>query len=195
VIFFYLGVKAKKKYRERHDERRQAILGSLPERLKFIGRALHLYCEELALNLDQQATILEGSPFFVAKGEVGPDDATTELTEVVVSKKHEIRVRAATGDTLVYEFSTVGKDIEFALAFEAKGTIEAEVLKEQERVNSNVEAIKDEVVADKDGSFVLKWDNSYSWLSSKTLHYKAYVVPATAGEFEEALEHIEEKKS
>ena len=158
---------------KQETERQQKVSKGLGDNIKLVQRALLLFKDEVIRYLEQQLKILEGSPFFVSKNEAGGDDSTTESKETTVSKEFVAKVRAKEKDTVVVEFTTVGKDIGFSVYFETKAG-ESNVVREYERVDSHVKGLTDQLVAEADGFFLFKWDNSYSWLSSKTLRYKVY---------------------
>jgi len=102
--------------------------------------------------------------------------------EAVVPRSgiHEVRVPVAEGALLCYEFWTDDYDVSYGVAFCAKGESEQRIpILPVNRVNSHEKHITGSVTADKDGSFILIFDNSFSTFRKKQLHYKLAVPTAT----------------
>eukprot|EP01041_Mallomonas_annulata_P012516 gene12516-26371_t len=74
------------------------------------------------------------------------------------------------GSIVSYSFATEFGDISFgAIFYTTEGT--ENVILESTRVPSDVEAITGSFKVPRDGTVVFIWDNSFSWLTSKTLSY------------------------
>ena len=89
-------------------------------------------------------------------------------TPIVICTRHPLR--NVTNKYIVAAFSTNGGDISFESKFiSADGT--ATVVTDKARVASDTTALRGEFVAHREGTFVLSFDNSYSWFNSKYLTY------------------------
>lgn len=72
---------------------------------------------------------------------------------------------------LIAAFNTTSGDISFGTQFHARDR-PVETVIETSRVQSDVESITGSFKATQEGTFVLVFDNSYSWFTSKVLSYK-----------------------
>jgi hypothetical protein len=79
-----------------------------------------------------------------------------------------------------YEFETEGGDIDFGIDFVAGGTgtgegagagAAAEEIIKVGRMPSDLEPIRGQFKAPSEGVIVFKWNNEYSWFTSKNLSY------------------------
>lgn len=77
------------------------------------------------------------------------------------------------GAKITWEFTTKSGDIGFAVAFTSASGVQ-DVLGSK-RYNADKEAVKGEHTAPADGTYQFKWDNTYSWTTSKSLTYRIQV--------------------
>lgn len=82
-----------------------------------------------------------------------------------------MKIPCLLGSVVKYMFVTTGGDIELSSQFQSQGKSPETVLKAM-RVRSDVETVTGTFKAVLDGTLVLRFDNSYSWLTSKLLSYK-----------------------
>jgi len=90
------------------------------------------------------------------------------------------------GSVLRYEFSTEGNDISFGVEFFGEAPGMDKEVRQLERVDSHVEAVVGRHKILNKGTVRLTWDNSYSWLTGKTLTYAATLQLPDAGLADEA---------
>ena len=74
------------------------------------------------------------------------------------------------GSSVSYQFSTTDGDILFSTSFSCVD--ESEEVSPPVRVASDVQPIVGKFKASREGSLVLKWDNSFSWFTAKLLTYQ-----------------------
>lgn len=72
-----------------------------------------------------------------------------------------------------YEFETEGGDIDFGITFTStgSGSAEEEEIISISRISSDVEPIRGQFKAPSEGVIMFKWNNEYSWFTSKSLSY------------------------
>jgi len=70
-----------------------------------------------------------------------------------------------------YQFSTSGGDVQFSTRFVSGGGAEEDVL-QAARVPSDVEPYAGNFKAPREGTLLLRFDNSFSWFTSKLLSYQ-----------------------
>lgn len=93
---------------------------------------------------------------------------------------------ARPGEQLSWNFQTTGGDLAFGLRYEPPlGGSAAEYLIEPQRLTScSLFPERGRLVCEKPGNYVLEFDNSYSWVTSKNLAYIVEVLPPSEGEEE-----------
>lgn len=99
--------------------------------------------------------------------------------EAVVASGEVLTVRVpkpGSGSTkIVWQFHTLQRDIQFGVDFEAKhadGTIHTETVQATTLINAHLEVVTGAHVAQGEGTWLLKFDNSYSYFRSKTVLYR-----------------------
>jgi len=133
--------------------------------------------------------VLRNSPFFITDP-TSLANGRDKPKEVMVEKWsfYELPINVQKGDLVKWEFSTKNNvDISFGV-FVARcdGTDRIEIVP-LKRVNSHLEVIRGQHVATAEGLLILKWDNTYSYFTSKSLQYKAELFPAEAANNVDAL--------
>jgi hypothetical protein len=169
--------------------------GTLVQELRFVAKLITAYEQEEGAYLEQQFKILQNSPFFVTKDQVGGLNGPGEEKEVLVAKVHEERIKVDAGDEVVWEWLTKNKDIEFYVAFIKEGTTNEQLVKAKERYESHVNKVTGSHGCGVAGTYKLVWDNSYSWLTKKQLVYKVYKKSDSSVDekaIEETMHEIEE---
>lgn len=96
-----------------------------------------------------------------------------ELTEEVVPAggTFERSVPVEEGGTVTWFFRTAKKDIRFGVQWFADGKEAPEVVDPVSKRNSHEVRVEGAYLAHKPGRVVFTWDNSNSWMSSKTVRY------------------------
>eukprot|EP01116_Phalansterium_solitarium_P000479 TRINITY_DN10319_c0_g1_i1.p1 TRINITY_DN10319_c0_g1~~TRINITY_DN10319_c0_g1_i1.p1 ORF type:complete len:479 (+),score=193.41 TRINITY_DN10319_c0_g1_i1:164-1600(+) len=87
----------------------------------------------------------------------------------------EYAVKVAEGSegmTVEWEFGTEEFDIMFGTFYAPTDIAPKAVLHNLQRVESHLNNVKGQLVADKPGVYVLRWDNAHSFMRKKQLHYK-----------------------
>lgn len=93
-------------------------------------------------------------------------------SDVVIPWEWSLKIPVTLGGSVIsYSFFTVHGDIGFGVNFHVADNSEGIVVLESARVPSNVEAITGSFKVPREGVVFFKWDNSYSWLTSKLLSY------------------------
>lgn len=88
-----------------------------------------------------------------------------------VQKSFDIGVPAMAGSTIKYSFSSEIGDVEYSTEFLVPGH-ESETIVSKMRVPSDVETIHGSYKAVREGTFVITFDNNFSWFNPKMLTYK-----------------------
>ncbi|XP_077539299.1 SEC14-like protein 2 [Haemaphysalis longicornis] len=90
------------------------------------------------------------------------------------------------GEQLSWSFQTASGDLAFGLRYESPfGGSVAEYLIEPQRLSScSLCPEQGRLVCEKPGNYVLEFDNSYSWVTAKTLAYIVEVLPPSEEEEE-----------
>lgn len=95
-----------------------------------------------------------------------------KATDLVVHQAFSLPIPCLAGSLVKYSFSTKIGDIAFATTFYPQGKMTDGVkISEMDRVPSDAETIFGSYRCDKDGTFVLDFDNSFSWFNPKLLAY------------------------
>lgn len=96
-------------------------------------------------------------------------------SEMLVGRGEVLTVRVPNPDTgrrrIMWQFNTEGYDIGFGLDYERGEGAEVTPILPIMRVRSHQEIVKGTHVADGAGCWLLKFDNSYSYMRSKPLFY------------------------
>mmetsp|Transcript_25756 Transcript_25756/g.43403 ORF Transcript_25756/g.43403 Transcript_25756/m.43403 type:complete len:432 (-) Transcript_25756:504-1799(-) len=99
----------------------------------------------------------------------------TNGTNVVISEEWVLPVPVANPHTLVsFTFQTSNGDISFSMVFIGLNG-EEEILIPPSRLQSDEEPVHDSVTLEGQGTLILLWDNSYSWLHKKELSYSLQI--------------------
>lgn len=108
-------------------------------------------------------------PFINFKERVDP--IVWQGNDVLIQQSFEVKIPCLPGSIVTYTFGTTGGDIELSSYFQSKGKSPEAVVKAT-RVPSDVETVTGTIKELGDGTLVLHFDNSFSWLTSKLLTYK-----------------------
>ena len=76
---------------------------------------------------------------------------------------------------ILWQFTTEERDISFGVDFERKaadGSLHIEPVLKITRINAHLEVVTGSHVSDDEGTWLLKFDNSYSYFRSKTILYR-----------------------
>ena len=93
-------------------------------------------------------------------------------SDMLLQKVFELPIRVTQpGSTILYSFSTVQGDVSFAAYFLSVDSRPQETVIEPHRVPSDVENITGRFKAGREGTLVIKFDNSFSWFTPKYLTY------------------------
>jgi hypothetical protein len=119
----------------------ELLEGKLVQEMQFVEKLVAAYDQEASAYLEQQIKILENSPFFVTKEQVGGLSGPGEEKEVLVAKVHEEKIAVEAGDEVAWEFLTKNKDIDFFVTFTKDGTKNEQIVKAKERYESHVNKV------------------------------------------------------
>lgn len=106
---------------------------------------------------------LRGSP--ESEALVGSGETLTVRVPMPSSRRTQI----------LWQFTTEERDISFGVDFEVKaadGSVRLEPVLNSTRINAHLEVVTGSHVSDKDGTWLLKFDNSYSYFRGKTILYR-----------------------
>lgn len=139
-------------------------------------------------NMSEVTTIFSSldAPFINFDKPVEP--IVWQSKDMLVMQMYELKVPTLAGATIDYSFSTTIGDINFSTEFRAPGQVFISLLMSiatfifsklqapriivaSMRVPSDIETVKGNFKSESDGSFVLLFDNSYSWFNAKMLTY------------------------
>merc|ERR1712012_835755 len=123
------------------------------------------------------------------------ESGANEVT-VAASNVQQLPFSLQPGDSVYWEFALEGYDLSFSIVSRSQGVGGAEehVVVPEETLSSGI-VHSGSFKAEKPGTVVLTWDNSYSWTRSKTLAYKVSTASATSNAAEAELEEsIQEVK-
>jgi len=100
-----------------------------------------------------------------------------EVATVPRSGVHEKEVVITErGSIIFWEFSTEDHDVGFGVFYKRAGEDERIEDLPVKRYDSNLEVIRDLLVANKPGTYILHWDNTFSWTKRKFLEYRYNVL-------------------
>jgi len=79
---------------------------------------------------------------------------------------------------IVWEFETKGKDIAFSLLYvdNKESKLQAKVVIPKQRIDTSISPEEGLYRCDKRGTYILEFDNSYSWFHQKDVHYKTQII-------------------
>lgn len=92
-----------------------------------------------------------------------------QANDFLVQTVFQLPIPVVEASRIRYKFSTEGGDISFESKFLSSDT--SVIVTEKARVDSDSKPLIGEFVAHKEGTFVLSFDNTYSWFNSKNLSY------------------------
>eukprot|EP01126_Amoeba_proteus_P057763 TRINITY_DN7380_c0_g1_i1.p1 TRINITY_DN7380_c0_g1~~TRINITY_DN7380_c0_g1_i1.p1 ORF type:complete len:201 (-),score=51.81 TRINITY_DN7380_c0_g1_i1:208-810(-) len=122
-------------------------------------------------------TISSGGPYY-NPGEQQSTSVVDEWKKVIVPRMgvYECPVEVSERNTIiVWEFQTEDLDIGFGVFYGNEGErIEDLPVK---RYDSDKEIIRDLLVASQVGTYVLQWDNTFSWTKRKFMSYRFFLFP------------------
>jgi hypothetical protein len=79
------------------------------------------------------------------------------------------------GATVSWEFLTIGRDISFSVSkTDSNGSI-VQTLLQLQKAQSQTVPVVGKIIVEEPGTYLLKWDNTYSLLTAKILSYKITV--------------------
>jgi len=84
--------------------------------------------------------------------------------------RYELKITAKEGDTIFWEFKTVDFDIGFSIT----SVKHKKEISPYERVDCSKMVIDGSFNIEVDDTYVLAWDNTYSWTRGKTLEFNIY---------------------
>jgi len=119
------------------------------------------------------------TPQCTSNGGVLDAKDTHELVEISARSQHVQVLQAASGERVLWHFFTQANDIGFGINY-VNGTEKTPVVDLVRYDNSNVEAVHGSVVAEREGTYELVWDNSYSLLRGKSVHLSVKIHPFEA---------------
>jgi hypothetical protein len=122
-------------------QKSQLLGGSLVAEMRLVERLVTVYDREVGAYLEQQFKILENSPFFVTKDQVGGLSGPGEEKEALVTKLHEEKIHVEAGDEIVWEWLTKNKDIEFFVTFTKDGSKSEQLVRAKDRYESHVNKV------------------------------------------------------
>lgn len=183
---------------------RDALRPCLADHLELISESLDIVLLAFGAALDLMLVIFETSPFFVTKAEFDRLMAKQGMQTVVVKKDFDFSIRVAAGDVVRWYFKLESMDIGFSVDFvaEADADASATAIAPQTLVKyaRHTKDSAGELGVQAAGTLVLKWDNSYSWLSTKKLtwsvsHQPAAVLEADASRIADAISDDDDKEA
>jgi len=92
-------------------------------------------------------------------------------TDCHLQTEFVLPVPVLAGSTVRYQFSTSGGDVQFGTRFVSSAGAEEDVL-QASRVPSDAEPVSGQFKALREGTLFLRFDNSFSWFTSKLLSYR-----------------------
>jgi len=153
------------------------ILGS--DYLDIISQDMDM--EVIPSNFGGLGPALGGGGTYYNPGESREEEDVDEWERETVPRSgvFEKKVEVTEKNSLIlWEFSTEDNDVGFGIYYE-KGEEREEALPVK-RYESNVEMIRDLLVANKTGTYILCWDNTYSWTKRKFLQYHFNMLPLSS---------------
>ena len=90
---------------------------------------------------------------------------------ILVQQLFDVKIPSLAGAIIKYTFSTEIGDIYYCIQYLTPGLPE-DVIVQPTRVPSNVEAINGTFKCTRNGTFVIIFDNNFSWFNPKLLTYK-----------------------
>ncbi|GMT00082.1 hypothetical protein PENTCL1PPCAC_22256 [Pristionchus entomophagus] len=111
--------------------------------------------------------------YYVNPDTVFPD--YDQLTTVYAGDKHLIQIRVKENSRISWQYMTTDEDIGFAIHYDP--TMSADNLTEMEpiypyiRLECSTVPISGGFTAEKPGTYIIEFDNYYSWFSAKKLRY------------------------
>jgi len=143
-------------------------------------KGIAIYAREIAKLCNFLATILKSSPFFITKEQAGGSEGDKPIEiQIACWGTQVVSYKAEVGETLIIEFKPVSYDIGFELSFKPDDKEDVQMLYPNQRFKDST---KVEKVAPLNGTFNAKFDNSYSYMTVKTVQYKAVIVPKIESE-------------
>jgi hypothetical protein len=148
-----------------------AEAAGVPDKIAKAAREVEKRAKAFLSFLSEQ---MDSAPWM--KLEIDSGDAkslsTSDTISVTVAAGNvfQVPVQVKKGSTLCWEFTLESKDIDFHVA----GPSGEAIVPATRHDASGV--VEGSVVADSDGVYVMKWDNSFSYLTGKAITYAACVV-------------------
>lgn len=170
-------------------------LPKLPDFVGLVTDAINLYSSELTRFIATLKEIFENSPFLISADDaLSAEDKSKvdEFKEVTIANgvTHEVPLTVdAVGTVVAWEFSlTSGADVGFRVDYLDESGTKTGMFPYQ-RLKSHQGSFDAPGV----GSYVMSWDNTYSYLTKKVIRVKVGAIPPVETEeavaAEEALSH------
>lgn len=167
----------------------RAVLETSPAPLpeadgRFVAHALSIIRAEVDGYFSFLYVLFESSPFFVTASQAGGQSADKLTEEIVVGARslHEHRVEWFDSDAdkhFCFSFRLAKKDIDFSVVLIPEGAADAASSEVAVLPVQRVDAgppihglFRASFPLDRRGVYVLRWDNTYSRLTSKTVHFE-----------------------
>lgn len=110
-------------------------------------------------------------PFLNYNNSNSNEPITFKAVDLLITSTFDLKIPIIVGSTVKYSFSTKIGDINFSTEFRSISGDVVDSIVSPMRVPSDIETIKGSYKAEKEGTFVLVFDNSFSWFNPKTLTY------------------------
>eukprot|EP01137_Pigoraptor_chileana_P034754 Opistho-2@27775 len=114
---------------------------------------------------------------------MGNDDAVYTTAQISRGSTFRVPIEVKAPDTVItWDFNVIGSDIGFAIYVCPSGTDPGEAhasdMEEVQAYQKHVdgESVQGSIVCSRVGCFVLRWDNTYSWMLSKSIRYHVDVI-------------------
>jgi len=141
------------------------------------AKGIAIYAREMANLCTFLAAILKSSPFFITKEQASSCDSESDKPielQIAAWGTQVVPFKAEVGETLTIEFKPTAYDVGFELSFKPDDSDIVQILYPNQRYK---DITKIDKIAPLSGTFNAKFDNSYSYMTTKTVHYKAVIVP------------------
>eukprot|EP00698_Gefionella_okellyi_P008998 TRINITY_DN2259_c0_g2_i1.p1 TRINITY_DN2259_c0_g2~~TRINITY_DN2259_c0_g2_i1.p1 ORF type:complete len:470 (-),score=108.66 TRINITY_DN2259_c0_g2_i1:470-1834(-) len=139
--------------------------------------AVRVYVESLLYYTKHTDTVLAASPFMLHDYELGTTLTAEPATQITVprSGEYDVTVSCPIGSTFAFEFSTEKNDIGYQVL------CAGQVVKPLARVDAHKVKVTGAVKAEPQHTapFVLRFNNKYSFLRSKTVFYRTLIIAPT----------------
>jgi len=134
--------------------------------------------DQIPTNLGGTAPAMPpGGPYYNPGEAQGKRIEKWDTATVPRSGTFEIPVQIKERAFIVWEFQTEDLDVGFGVFYQPEGGEKEENLPSK-RYDADKEIIRDLIEAKRPGTYILTWDNTYSWTKRKFLNYRYKVLEA-----------------